>query len=193
MESANKRQQPSLFGPGVLPGSAARLDAEWREVEVPAEILAEMLGCRQTNLRQNYGEALVPSTDRGLYRLETVARAVERLRTSGRGKRGKSTEDELEYQRLRNEKIRADTHKTRCATRDFVRQLKEHVTNEVLDELADPIVALRDEVRALPAELVDAFNRWVETMAEKIEAKRRVAATLSEEDLEAVRDLRLGE
>lgn len=160
---------------------------------MPAEILAEMLGCRQTNLRQNYGEALVPSTDRGLYRLETVARAVERLRTSGRGKRGKSTEDELEYQRLRNEKIRADTHKTRCATRDFVRQLKEHVTNEVLDELADPIVALRDEVRALPAELVDAFNRWVETMAEKIEAKRRVAATLSEEDLEAVRDLRLGE
>lgn len=192
MERPNKKQ-PGLFGPGVLPGSAVRLDAEWREVEVPAEILAEILGCRQTNLRQNYGEALVPCEVRGLYRLETVPRAVERLRGAGRGKRGRSTEDELEYQRLRNDKIRADTHKTRCATRDFVQRLKDHAREELLDELSELAAVLRDEVRGLPAELVDRHNRWIEALAERIEAKRREAATLTDEDREAVRDLRTGE
>lgn len=193
MGGANKNQpnQPGLFGPGVLPG-AMRLDGDWREVEVPADVLSEMLCCRQTNLRQNYGEALVSTEHRGLYRLETVARAVERLR-SARTRRGQTSEEEAEYARLRNEKLRADTHKTRCATRDFVARLKAHAREELLDEMGDLAATLRDEVRGLPPELVDCHNRWIEALAGKIEASRRGQVTLTEEDSEAIRDLRLGD
>jgi hypothetical protein len=166
-----------------------RLDDERREVEVPGEILAELLGCRQTNLRQNYGAALVPCEARGLYRLETVPRAVETLRQK-RSKGGALTADQEENLRLRNAKLRADTQRIRLATRDALERVKAHAREELLDELTDLTAMLREEIRGLPAELVEAHNRWIGQLARTLEAKRNQQAVLTEEDGEVLADLK---
>lgn len=181
--------QLGLFGPGELPGDCACLAEDWREVEVPVNVLAQMLGCRATNLRQNYGDALVPGPTRGTYRLETVLRAIQRLQ-SRRGRSGRTTEEELEYQRLRNGKLRAETHRIELATRDYVARIKGHARTEVLDEMADLAARLRDEVRSLPAELMAVHNRWIEDLATRLDAMSARQAQVTEEDREAIQELR---
>jgi hypothetical protein len=158
-------------------------------VQVPAEVLAQMLGCRQTNLRQNYGDALMPCADRGLYLLESVPRAVERLRAR-RGRGGRSSAEEENYLALRNEKIKDETLRIRLASRDYVAKLKQHARDEVIDELSDLAVRLREEVRVLPAELIEAHNRWVSDLADRLAALADRSAQVTDEDRDALEDLR---
>jgi len=171
MASKSLGVQLSLGIPGGAPDSTDRLAADWREVEVPSAVLAAMLGCRSSHLQQNYGHALVASR-RGLYRLESVARAVQMLH-----ERESTREDELagnqEFLRLRNAKIRTETHRIELATSDFVARLKKRAREEIFDELADLCVRLRDEVSGMPAEMVAAHNAYIEAVAARLDPGER--------------------
>lgn len=177
--------QPSLGMPGEPPrGDVPRLADDWADVQIPGRILAEMLGCRESHLGQNWGKALVRA-GRGLYRLDTVRRVVELIhaRQSRRGGRsGVSPEDMAEYWRLRNEKLKVETERIRRRTHDAIERVRRNAADEILDELEPLIHEFREKVANHSPEAIEAHNAWCLSLAREIEQRRAALAALPDDE-----------